>query len=422
MRSWTSRRAALVLAGSLVLASPSVNGQAATSAREDRWRADLQLFAREFASRQLDFAKLYPADRFTAELQTIDRTLTQSTDANVMLSLMKLVASANVAHTLVRPPLVSFHRLPLTFFWFSDGLAVTAAAEEYREALGLRVEKIGKLTPVELEAAVAPYISHENDVWLHQQSPGQMVVSELLERLGQVDADGRVRLTLANPDGTTLVVRVAPGPALKPPAQISAADALNVPTALFRKHQDAYYWYEFLPGSKALYVQYNRCADDPKQPFSEFAKALFEFADSHAIERTVVDLRLNGGGNSTVIAPLINGLKSRSALRTRGRLYALIGRATFSSGLLAAINFRSDLHAILVGEPVGEKLNSYGEVRELTLPNSQVVVQYSTKFFHVAGNDDSQAYAPDVLVTRSLADALAGRDPVLDAALAHVVR
>jgi len=239
VRSWTSRRAALVLAGSLVLASPSVNGQAATSAREDRWRADLQLFAREFASRQLDFAKLYPADRFTAELQTIDRTLTQSTDANVMLSLMKLVASANVAHTLVRPPLVSFHRLPLTFFWFSDGLAVTAAAEEYREALGLRVEKIGKLTPVELEAAVAPYISHENDVWLHQQSPGQMVVSELLERLGQVDADGRVRLTLANPDGTTLVVRVAPGPALKPPAQISAADALNVPTALFRKHQDA---------------------------------------------------------------------------------------------------------------------------------------------------------------------------------------
>jgi hypothetical protein len=422
VRSWTSRRAALVLAGSLVLASPSVNGQAATSSREDRWRADLQLFAREFASRQLDFARLYPADRFTAELQTIDRTLAQSTDANVMLSLMKLVASANVAHTLVRPPLVSFHRLPLTFFWFSDGLAVTAAAEEYREALGLRVEKIGKLTPVELEAAVAPYISHENDVWLHQQSPGQMVVSELLERLGQVDADGRVRLTLANPDGTTLVVRVAPGPALKPPAQISAADALNVPTALFRKHQDAYYWYEFLPESQALYVQYNRCADDPKQPFNEFAKALFEFADSHAIERTAVDLRLNGGGNSTVIAPLLNGLKSRSALRARGRLYALIGRATFSSGLLAAINFRRDLHAILVGEPVGEKLNSYGEVRELTLPNSQVIVQYSTKFFHIAGNDDSQTYAPDVLVTRSLADALAGRDPVLDAALSHSMR
>jgi len=421
VRAYTSRMTALVLACGVALASQSVNGQSAAGSREDRWRADLQLFSREFTSRQVDFAKLYPPDRFNTELQTIDRTLAQSSDADVILSLMRLVASANVAHTVVRPPLVSFHRLPLTLFWFSDGLAVTAASEEYRDALGLHVEKIGKLTPVELEAAVAPYISHENDVWLHQQSPAFMVLSELLGRLNLVDADGSVPLTLAKPDGTTLVVRVAPGRALKPPAQVTAADALNVPTALFRKHQDAYYWYEYLPDTKALYVQYNRCANDPQQPFSEFTKTLFEFADAHAIERTIVDLRLNGGGNSTVIAPLIAGLRSRRALSTRGHLYALIGRATFSSGLLAAISFRNDLKAILVGEPVGEKLNSYGEVRELTLPNSQVVVQYSTKFFKIASGDP-ETYEPDITVPRSLAEALAGRDPALEAALAHAVR
>lgn len=421
MRACTPRITALILACGFVLASPSVSGQSSAGSRDDRWRADLQLFAREFAGRQLDFAKLYPPERFDTELRAIDQTLAQASDSDVILSLMRLVASANVAHTLVRLPLVSFHRLPLTLFWFSDGLAVTAASEEYRDALGLPVEKIGRLTPAELETAVAPYISHENDVWLHQQSPSFMVLSELLGCLNLVDADGRVSMTLAKPDGTPLVVRVAPGSALKPPAQVTAADALKVPTALFRKHQDAYYWYEYLPDTKALYVQYNRCADDPTQPFSAFAKALFDFADAHAVERVVVDLRLNGGGNSTVIAPLITGLKSRPALSARGRLYALIGRATFSSGLLAAINFRSDLHAILVGEPVGEKLNSYGEVRELTLPNSQVVVQYSTKFFKIASGDPA-TYEPDVTVTRSLAEALAGRDPALEAALAHVVR
>ncbi|HKW00858.1 MAG TPA: hypothetical protein VJN96_13620 [Vicinamibacterales bacterium] len=422
MRSRTFRFPALIVACSLVLASPSVNGQSTAGSREDRWREDLQVFSREFASRQLDFAKLYPADRFAAEVKAIDATLAQSSDADVTLSLMRLVASANVAHTNVRSPLVMFHRLPLTFYWFSDGLAITAAAEAYREALGLHVAKIGTLSPAEIEAGVAPYIAHENDEWLHQQSPSFMVITELLQRLGAVEPDGRVAITLVKPDGASVVVRVTPGGTLKPPAQVTAADALNVPTALFRKHQDSYYWYEYLPEAKALYVQYNKCEDDPKQPFSAFAKEVFDFADAHPVDRVVVDLRLNGGGNSTVIKPLINGLRSRPQFSAPGRLYTLIGRGTFSSGLLAAMNFRDDLHAVLVGEPVGEKPNSYGEVRELKLPNSQVVVQYSTKFFRMVPNGDPLVYAPDLTVTRSLAEALAGRDPALEAALRHVVR
>jgi hypothetical protein len=45
---------------------------------------------------------------------------------------------------------------------------------------------------------------------------------------------------------------------------------------------------------------------------------------------------------------------------------------------MAAIEFRSDLHATLVGEATGEKLNGYGEVKVLTLPNSGLKMQYST--------------------------------------------
>src|SRR5262249_1993165 len=127
--------------------------------------------------------------------------------------------------------------------------------------------------------------------------------------------------------------------------------------------------------------QYNRCQDDPQQSMTAFSADLFAFADSHPVDRTIVDLRFNTGGNSEVIKPLIAGLKSRSALKAQGHLFALIGPRTFSSGLLAAYNFRYDLHAILIGEPSGEKPNSYGEIRYLALPNSKIEVQYSTKFF-----------------------------------------
>lgn len=137
-----------------------------------------------------------------------------------------------------------------------------------------------------------------------------------------------------------------------------------------------------------------------------------------AVTRVVIDLRGNGGGNSTILRPLLDGLKERPALKARGHLYALVDAGTFSSGLLAAVVLRQDLKAILVGEPPGEKPNSYGEVRPLTLPNSRLFIQYSTKFFRMSGSADPPTYEPDVIVRRSIADALAGRDPVLDTALA----
>jgi hypothetical protein len=136
-----------------------------------------------------------------------------------------------------------------------------------------------------------------------------------------------------------------------------------------------------------------------------------------AVDRTIVDLRLNGGGDSRIIQPLVKGLRDRRPLRARGRLFALVGPGTFSSGLLAALDFR-DLDAILVGEPPGAHLNSYGEVRPYTLPRSGLLIQYSTKFFELSKNG-AEALLPDVTVTRSIADALAGRDPVLEAALTY---
>jgi hypothetical protein len=391
--------------------------QAADATREARWHEDLGVLGRDFPARQLDFEKLYPGDRFKVDLAAIERSVPQASDADVALALMRLVASAHVGHTTVRLPAGTLHRLPIGLSWFSDGLGVVSASEAYRAALGLRVTRLGALTPETIEAAVAPYISFEHPAWLHQLSPASMVTVEILKQIDQLEGGDHLNVTLARPDGTSFVMAVKTADAtVPPPTLITAADALHVPTALFRQHPEKNYWREYLGNDKVLYIQYNRCQDDPAQPFAAFAADLFGFADSHPIDGVVVDLRLNTGGNSEVIHPLVAGLKARPALRAHGHLFALIGPLTFSSGLIAAMDLRHDLHAVLVGEPPGEKPNSYGEVREITLSNSKIAVQYSTKFFRTTSGDPAD-FAPDVRVSRTLADALAGRDPILDAAL-----
>jgi hypothetical protein len=42
-------------------------------------------------------------------------------------------------------------------------------------------------------------------------------------------------------------------------------------------------------------------------------------------------------------------------------------------------------NVILVGEPIGERPNSYSENDEMTLPHSRLVVSYSTKYYNPAG-------------------------------------
>ena len=84
--------------------------------------------------------------------------------------------------------------------------------------------------------------------------------------------------------------------------------------------------------------------------------------------------------------------------------------------LLAAIDLRHDANAIAIGEQPGEKINSYGEVRPFTLPHSQLLVQYSTKYFKLV-SDGRVGFEPDIAVGATIAEWLAVRDSVLEAAI-----
>src|SRR5262249_44153990 len=207
------------------------------------------------------------------------------------------------------------------------GLAVIAATPEHAAALGTHILRVGSMTPEQLLVAIAPYISHENDGGLREQSAHYFGVLKILQHAGVVGADGLVAFTLARPGGRPFTLTVAPeDPRV---TQISVFDRPSVPLALYRKQPASYYWYEYLPDSKALYIQYNRCQSDPKLAIKDFARDLFALADSRPIDRVVIDLRFNSGGNSIVIYPLMAGLKVRPALGSH--VYVLICPGTFSS-------------------------------------------------------------------------------------------
>ena len=392
--------------------------------REQRWREDLEFFAQKFPSVQVDSAKLYPPAKFHDDVAKLEHDLPQLSDSEIILRLMRLVATGRMAHTTVDPAgRLEFHSYPLKFFWYSDGPVLTQAGKEYRSALGTRIVRIGSMTPEELESAVEPYLSHENIPLLHELSPDFMLNREVAEHFGLADKDGSIEFTLARPNAEQFRLRVAPISSSADAKLISVDAALHLSTPLSRKNPHEWYWYEYLADPHLLYIQYNRCRDNPKKSFKHFTQELFRFVDgrkrSRKVERVIVDLRFNTGGDSSVIDPLIEGLQERSQLSDKGRLYVLIGRGTFSSGMMAAVRFRQDLDAILVGEGSGSPPNEYGEVQNFVLPKSKIQIEYTTKFFRLIEDSDPPTLEPDVPVQLSMADLLSGRDQVLDTALKY---
>lgn len=89
----------------------------------------------------------------------------------------------------------------------------------------------------------------------------------------------------------------------------------------------------------------------------------------------------------------------------------IIGRETFSSGILYALQFKERLEAKLYGEPTGGKPSHYGDIQNMVLPNSKLNISYSTKYF--SSNINGDTLNPDYEVELSIEDYIIGSDPVL---------
>jgi hypothetical protein len=101
----------------------------------------------------------------------------------------------------------------------------------------------------------------------------------------------------------------------------------------------------------------------------------------------------------------------------KGRLFALTGRNTFSSGFMNARELQVYTKALLAGEPSGQKPNAFGEVKEFFLPNTNLKVRYSTKYHELVEGETKPFLPVDIMVERTFSDFVSGRDAALEKAL-----
>ena len=376
-----------------------------------QWQTEITFLQSELPQRHPNLFFQLPQAEWNAALDDLKAHADGYSDVEMLIRIQQVVARVGDGHTEVdtrRQPQTFF---PLKVYRFTDGIFVTKTTDASRAACGARVVAVDGMDAEDVYTRAGSLISHENEAWVAARFGTPMTRAESLFTLGVTGSIDGARFTFEK-GSARFHLDLAPISSSEAGVSVLAPYAADESWPLYLRNPKQYYWYVFDPDLHLMYVKYNFCSNDPSRPFDAFAREIFAIADRERVDRFVVDVRNNGGGNSSVAQPLIDGLAQRAQLR--GRLYVIVGRETFSSGMLNAIELKARAGAIIAGEPSGGKPNSYGELKSFALPASNAVVYHSTKFFrNVTG--DPESIIPDIPVSLSSSDFFARRDPVLDA-------
>jgi hypothetical protein len=391
-------------------AAPSESTSEQRSLTAQQKRDDLKYLVKELTRRHPDAFANTSQQNFTAVVGELDHRLDGLNTDEFYIGLDHLANLIGDGHTYIKFP-DDDANLPLDIRQFGNETRVVMVAPGSEKALGARVIAIEN-TPIEqarkLAASITPIA--ETDELDQARIDAFLSTGMALHGLGITPDRNTARYTLADDRGNTFVFAFNALPAGSPEPNWAHAWSQS---PLSAKPVNGSAECTYLSDASTLYCNVRWIRDLAKP-----SREMVDILNREHPQKLVIDLRNNGGGDFNVgIKYLIEPIRKNTDINRKGHLFVLIGPITFSAAMSNAAQFRSMTEATLVGQPIGERPNSYQEPREFTLPNSHFVVRYSTRYYKFVDSGENRI-VPDHEIPQTWNDYRQGRDPALDWALA----
>jgi tetratricopeptide (TPR) repeat protein len=405
------------------VSSSAVAQQKLDQATVEKWRADLRYRAEELPKRHKNLFAAMTHEQFEQAVKRLDERIPALNPQQIVVEMLRIVAQVKDGHTLITkrdPQGVAARRYPLTLFLYQDGLFVQSAAPEYSRAVGGRVVKIGGASTEQAIRAVREIISADNEMNMKQRIPRWLVNAEALYGLGLIEDMENARFEVEQ-RGEQVAIDLKPVSYFEAGAKPVDARDNSAPPPPWLKDPQNDYWFEYLADSKTVYVQYSSVADKKDETIADFAKRLFAFVEANPVDRFVLDIRRNHGGNALLNQPFIHGLIRSDKVNQTGKLFVIIGRGTFSAAVSFVCALEENTRAIFVGEPTGGKPNHFGMSglsgpTSFMLPHTRLVIEYSNEFMQRGLPGDVRLWkAPQIAAEFTSEDYRTNRDPMLEA-------
>ena len=393
------------------------------------WQEDLDFLQKTIHKDYSFLFKKVSSSDFDLAVERFHKEIPKLEDHEVVIGFSKIIGLFQYGHTQVglRNSPIKMHRLPLNVYQFPSGVYVTAAHKDYSNVVGAKIIAIENISMPNVLRAIYPVVPVENKQYFKAYGLTRyLTIPEVLHAQGITEElQQSIELTLEK-DGKTFNATISSVDQLALPAHygelkpdtnwVGVRDQSKNP--LYLKNLEKIYYYEYLPEHKAVYVRHSQIQDDPSEAIPKFYNRVFNFIAKNDVEKLILDVRLNGGGNNYKNKPIVTGIIENKKINQRGKFFVIIGRRTFSACQNLVNELSNYTNAIFVGEPTAENINFYGDNRPLVLPNSKLTAYLSFAWWQDKPQWENAEYtSPHVAVEMSFEDYKENRDPVLEAAL-----
>ena len=388
---------------------------------DKKWMEALDFLYEELPKRHKNLYFDISETDYLDSIRALKRAVPGLDNDEIKVRIAQIVASVGDAHTSINIPV--YYLCPLEFYWFSDGIYSINTSKTDETLLYKKITHIDGMEIEKVIEKLSTIISHENQSYLKSLLPKYLPAIQLLYGLKIARKVNGLTLTFQNEKGDQEDRFVNSYPFNEYALQLQP-NRINISEdklPLYRKNSGQNYWMEYMEEAKTLYFNYCICKEMASESVADFGKRLMNFINTSAIEKLVIDMRNNTGGNSTLLDPFIGELKACDKINRNGKLFVILGRDTFSSALLNVYSLKNHTNAILVGEPSGGKPNCYGEVQRYTLEHSGFTIMYSTEYYHLIEDDFMPSLFPDVEKELTMQNYIDNADPCMEYILEYKI-
>lgn len=294
---------------------------------------------------------------------------------------------------------------------------IVDASDDLRRFLGWEIISINRVAVDELLADIEAITAYATPEWLSYKQETTLV-SPMLASLPHFKGGlGMMRYGVKKGNATDEIETSVPNDYTMSGFQAGHGKSRN-------------YSYRII--DDCLVIQYSMCRD--KYRMDRLIADAGRDVKKHAIDKFVIDLRNNSGGNPCLTRQLLDFLDGhRVAAITNGRIY--------SCGAMACASLRQ-MGAYFVGTDIGTSLDGFGNSQKIAMDDVGLSVtrssdgyykwdEQTSQYHHLTNDEFRQTYNrdnlpqltffhPDEQVDLTVDDIIAGRDPQLDAVLHYL--
>lgn len=380
----------------------------------DRWIEDITHLTRLIEKNHpMPWVRISRED-FYLKAELLKNNLGGMDNEKIILEIMDLVASVRDGHTQVLlNNQVNFNKwFPVRIEKFNDGLFITGIESGNGELVGSKIVKIGDLGIEEIYRIVSSIIASDSDFGIPRLVTNYMSNAVVLNRLGIIKSESSIPLEVVDRNGVIRKVELQSSPWRldfnwsynkgtvpgngENTLFFSENDSLPLYLSRYVKSPDAPFWYEYLPEERMIYFQLNKVFDGSDESLAAFAERVLKFYDAKEseIEKFIIDLRFNEGGDGELVSPIVELFTKRNDKLQHGKLFLITGANTFSAASIFIGQMKKETNSITVGDIACGPLNFSSDPIMYRLPNSNLLINISRLYSQDGHPTDRRGYYP----------------------------